>query len=77
MPRFVPLADGRLVPQMEDGDTVPSVTFHCRVRDESIGGENPFTFKKVTSSDIMTVKKMCWGVCCVSIIITRFYIETI
>jgi hypothetical protein len=55
MPRFVPLEDGRLVPQMEDGDTVPSVTFHCRVRDESIGGENPFTFKKVTSSDIMTV----------------------
>jgi peroxiredoxin len=58
MPRFVPLADGRLVPQMEDGDTVPSVTFHCRVRDESIGGENPFTFKKVTSSDIMTVKNV-------------------
>jgi thioredoxin-dependent peroxiredoxin len=43
---------------LTDGDAVPMVTFKCRVRDESIGGENPFTFKDVTTADIMAGKRV-------------------
>lgn len=31
---------------------VPNVTFKTRVRDESIGGSNPFRWQDVTSADI-------------------------
>jgi peroxiredoxin len=31
---------------------IPSVTFHTRVRDESIGGDNPFRWQDVTSDEI-------------------------
>lgn len=34
------------------------VTFKCRVRDESIGGDNPFTWKDVTTEDIMKGKRV-------------------
>ena len=43
---------------LTDGDQVPAVTFKCRVRDETIGGPNPFTFKDVTTSDIMAGKRI-------------------
>ena len=34
------------------------VTFKCRVRDDSIGGDNPFTWKDVTTNDIMKGKRV-------------------
>jgi thioredoxin-dependent peroxiredoxin len=37
---------------------VPEVTFKTRVRDESIGGENPFRWADVTSSELFAGKKV-------------------
>ncbi|QGG80279.1 redoxin family protein [Litorivicinus lipolyticus] len=34
---------------MSQGSTLPVVTFHTRVRDESIGGDNPFRWEDVQS----------------------------
>lgn len=42
------------------GDTVPSVTFKCRVRDAELtakGEENPFVWKDVTSEDLFKGKR--------------------
>lgn len=38
--------------------TVPSVVFKTRVRDESIGGDNPFRWQDVSSDDIFPGKKV-------------------
>ena len=38
--------------------TLPSVDFRVRVRDESIGGDNPFTWKTFTSEDYFKGKKV-------------------
>ena len=43
---------------LSDGSAVPNVTFKCRVRDDSIGGDNPFIFKDVTSADLMAGKRI-------------------
>ena len=43
---------------LSDGDAVPNVTFKCRVRDETIGGDNPFTFKDVTTADLMAGQRV-------------------
>ncbi|MED7819801.1 MULTISPECIES: peroxiredoxin [unclassified Francisella] len=37
---------------------VPNVTFKTRVRDESIGGSNPFRWQDVTSADIFDNKRV-------------------
>lgn len=37
---------------LAEGARVPEVTFKTRVRDESVGGENPFRWQDVTSSEI-------------------------
>lgn len=37
---------------------VPNVTFYTRVRDESIGGENPFRWQLVTSDEIFKGKNV-------------------
>ncbi len=37
---------------------VPHVTFHTRVRDESIGGDNPFKWLDVNSDDLFKGKKV-------------------
>lgn len=37
---------------------VPEVTFKTRVRDETVEGENPFTWKDVTSSEIFDGKRI-------------------
>lgn len=37
---------------------VPDVTFKTRVRDESIGGDNPFDWKDLTSAEIFGGKKV-------------------
>lgn len=38
--------------------TVPNVVFKTRVRDESIGGDNPFRWQDVSSDDIFKGKKI-------------------
>ena len=38
--------------------TVPDVIFKTRVRDESIGGDNPFRWQDVSTDDIFKGKKM-------------------
>jgi peroxiredoxin len=43
---------------LKEGAQVPSVTFKTRVRDESIGGENPYRWQDVTSKEIFTGKKI-------------------
>src|SRR5579871_6490835 len=39
-------------------ETVPDVTFHTRVRNEAIGGPNPFEWKDVTTADIFKGKRI-------------------
>ncbi len=39
-------------------DTVPQVTFKTRVRDESVGGPNPFRWQDVTSDELFKGKKV-------------------
>ena len=39
------------------GDTVPTVNFLARVRDEKIGGPNPFDWKVVPSTDLFKGKR--------------------
>lgn len=43
---------------MKQGQTVPQVTFKTRVRDESIGGDNPFRWQDVTTDDIFENKRV-------------------
>lgn len=40
------------------GKRVPAVTFKTRVRDESIGGDNPFRWEDVTSNDYFAGRKV-------------------
>ena len=39
-------------------NSVPNVTFHIRVRNEALGGANPFEWKDVTSKDIFAGKRI-------------------
>jgi thioredoxin-dependent peroxiredoxin len=39
-------------------DTVPDATFHTRVRNEALGGPNPFEWKTLTSADIFAGKRI-------------------
>jgi thioredoxin-dependent peroxiredoxin len=39
-------------------DRVPDVVFKTRVRDESIGGENPFRWQDVSTADVFAGKKV-------------------
>lgn len=41
-----------------EGCKIPSVVFHTRVRDESIGGENPFRWQDVRSDDLFADKRV-------------------
>ncbi len=38
--------------------TVPTVVFKTRVRDESIGGDNPFRWQDVSTDDVFKGKKI-------------------
>ena len=40
------------------GRRVPDVVFKTRVRDESVGGENPFRWQDVTTADIFAGKRV-------------------
>ena len=42
---------------MSTQQRVPEVTFKCRVRDESIGGDNPYRWEDKTTADIFGGKK--------------------
>jgi len=39
-------------------NTVPSVVFKTRVRDESLGGDNPFDWKDLSSDEVFKNKKV-------------------
>lgn len=43
---------------MKVGDKVPSVTFKTRVRDESVGGPNPFRWQEMTTDDYFKGKRV-------------------
>jgi len=43
---------------LKEGDRVPNVIFKARVRDESIGGENPFKWKDVSTNDLFANKRV-------------------
>lgn len=43
---------------LKEGDRVPSVTFKARVRDDAIGGSNPFKWKDITSADLFANKRV-------------------
>lgn len=43
---------------MKNGTSLPDVTFHTRVRDESIGGGNPFRWQDETTADYFANKRV-------------------
>jgi len=43
---------------MQKGASLPQVTFHTRVRDDSIGGDNPFKWEDKTTSDYFAGKRV-------------------
>jgi len=43
---------------MTIGKTIPPVTFKFRVRDESIGGDNPYRWQNVTTNELFKGKKV-------------------
>jgi peroxiredoxin len=43
---------------LTEGASVPQVTFKTRVRDESVGGENPFRWQDVTTDEIFKGKRV-------------------
>lgn len=43
---------------MKAGVKVPAITFHTRVRDESIGGDNPYRWQDMTSDDYFKGKRV-------------------
>ncbi|WP_238365313.1 peroxiredoxin [Mesobacterium pallidum] len=43
---------------MKTGVTLPNVTFHTRVRDEAVGGPNPFRWEDKTTADYFAGKRV-------------------
>jgi peroxiredoxin len=43
---------------LSEGAQVPNVVFKTRVRDESVGGENPYRWQDVTSDEVFKGKKI-------------------
>lgn len=41
-----------------EGSAVPEATFKTRVRDESVGGENPYRWQDITSDEVFKGKKV-------------------
>lgn len=52
------MATEQIPAPLAEGASVPHVTFKTRVRDESIGGENPYRWQDVTSDEIFKGKKV-------------------
>jgi len=57
MRNYVIIQDKYMKKEIEN-TKVPEVIFKTRVRDESLGGENPFTWKDLTSEEIFANKKI-------------------
>lgn len=47
-------------------NTVPQVAFKTRVRDENVGGDNPFRWQDITTDDIFKGRK---------VVIERLFVE--
>lgn len=43
---------------LQEGASVPNVTFKTRVRDESVAGENPFRWQDLTTDDVFKGKNI-------------------
>ena len=43
---------------MQTGATLPNVTFQTRVRDDSIGGDNPFRWQEMTTAYYFAGKRV-------------------
>lgn len=43
---------------MKEGQKLPSVNFQVRVRDESIGGDNPFRWQTFSTEDYFSNKRV-------------------
>lgn len=43
---------------MKAGDKLPDVTFHTRVRDDSVGGPNPYRWQPMTTADYFAGKRV-------------------
>ena len=43
---------------MKIGDKLPEVNFQTRVRDEAVGGPNPYRWEKLTTSDFFKGKTL-------------------
>lgn len=43
---------------IKEGDKLPHIVFHTRVRDESIGGDNPFRWQDKTTEEIFGGKSV-------------------
>ena len=50
------MTDTAIPVPLAEGSKVPQVTFKTRVRDESVGGENPYRWQDVTSAEIFDGK---------------------
>jgi len=57
MRSFLGVSKSTSLSMAAEGSTAPSVVFKARVRDESLGGPNPFTWKDVTSEDLFKGKR--------------------
>ncbi len=42
---------------LKESDSIPNVVFKARVRDDKIGGSNPFTWKDVSTADLFKGKR--------------------
>ena len=43
---------------MKEGQKVPAVDFNVRIRDESIGGDNPFRWEIISTDDYFGGKRV-------------------
>ena len=43
---------------LKEGEVIPNVVFKARVRDESIGGSNPFKWKDVSTNELFSKKRV-------------------
>ena len=43
---------------VKEGEMVPYTVFRCRIRDESIGGDNPFAWKQVSTDHLFKGKRV-------------------
>jgi peroxiredoxin len=43
---------------LREGDAIPNVVFKTRVRDESIGGSNPFKWKDVSTNELFAKNRV-------------------